>query len=119
MQSLIITSIFSWSHYPAFKRRFLPNNDSPSAGPPLAPKPFNVGSTSIGVCVEPVSALRRSQVPQLVEWLELLRILGADRVTLYHYNVDEAAWRALEHYSAERGGFLEHFPVTLAGPFAS
>ena len=76
-------------------------------------------TTSIGVCAR---ALRfepftdENFAVRLVEWLEAVRLLGADKVYLYVYHeVDEvpSLVEVLEEYEAE--GFLELHRISLPG----
>ncbi|XP_063060591.1 uncharacterized protein si:zfos-464b6.2 isoform X1 [Engraulis encrasicolus] len=49
-----------------------------------------------------------SNVLQLVQTLEMFKLLGADHVAIYRSSCDEAARRVLEHYEA--AGFVEVVP---------
>ncbi len=52
---------------------------------------------------------------RIVEWLELLRILGAERVFMYDMNVGESLQVVLEYYQQQ--GLVDLTPLTLSGFF--
>ncbi|GJQ78199.1 hypothetical protein Trydic_g2528 [Trypoxylus dichotomus] len=53
---------------------------------------------------------------RLMEWVELLKLLGADKVFFYELHVHEDVRRILEYYE-EYEGIVEMTPVTLPGHY--
>lgn len=72
---------------------------------------------SIAVCVQ---ALRFSNVEfsvRLVEWLEMIRLLGTDQVYLYAFETTESMAKVLKFYQKE--GFVQTPPLSLPGEQAN
>ncbi|KAJ3651683.1 hypothetical protein Zmor_017707 [Zophobas morio] len=65
------------------------------------------------VCVKGMSFPYDDHSVRLTEWIELLRILGAEKVNFYEFNVHPNTQRVLDYYVAK--GFVEVTPVTIAG----
>ncbi|XP_059485209.1 uncharacterized protein LOC132202358 isoform X2 [Neocloeon triangulifer] len=72
------------------------------------------GKKKFAVCVKGLNFYHdATQAVRIVEWLELLRILGADKVFFYQYHVHPKIGRVLQHYENE--GFAEVIKITLPG----
>src|SRR5699024_4051091 len=56
---------------------------------------------SIGVCVKAFRFATFDLSTRLVEWLELIRLLGADNVYFHVYSVNDNMRKVLEHYQME------------------
>ncbi|XP_037091567.1 uncharacterized protein LOC119111841 [Pollicipes pollicipes] len=65
------------------------------------------------VCVKGLSFPDQDLSVRLVEWLEMLRLLGARKVFLYDLEVHPNISKVLRHYQQE--GLVEVTPLTLAG----
>lgn len=52
------------------------------------------------VCLTPLN-FRYSRAYEIVEWIELNRILGAEKFTIYNYSSEYNVQKVLEHYSAK------------------
>ncbi len=50
---------------------------------------------------------------RLVEWLETLRLLGADRVLVYEHDIGPAAKAVLKHYASKK--LVERVPTSYGG----
>ena len=50
---------------------------------------------------------------ELIEWLEILKAYGAEKIVLYNLGLHENISKVLDHYSEE--GLVEMFPLTLPG----
>lgn len=58
-------------------------------------------SNSIGICVKSLKLGTYDVSVRLVEWLEMVRIFGAEKVYFYIYGVPDNIQRVLDHYSLE------------------
>ncbi len=56
---------------------------------------------SIGVCVQALRFGNLEYSVRMVEWLEMVRILGADKVYLYVHDVSRHLQKVLRHYQQE------------------
>lgn len=65
------------------------------------------------VCVKGLDFLHEDLSVRLVEWLELLRLLGASKVFLYNLETHPNITKVLEHY--QRDGLVDLTHITLAG----
>lgn len=65
------------------------------------------------VCVKGLDFLHEDLSVRLVEWLELLRLLGASKVFLYNLETHPNITKVLEHY--QRDGLVDMQHITLAG----
>ncbi|ENN71839.1 hypothetical protein YQE_11458, partial [Dendroctonus ponderosae] len=65
------------------------------------------------VCVKGLDFLHEDLSVRLVEWIELLNLLGADKVFLYQLQVHPNITKILDHY--EKEGKVQVTPITLAG----
>lgn len=65
------------------------------------------------VCVKGLLFPDEDQSVRLVEWLELLKILGAHKVYMYQLEIHPNITKVLNHY--ENLGLVELRPLTLAG----
>lgn len=65
------------------------------------------------VCVKGLDFPHEDISVRLVEWIELLNLLGASKIFLYNLNVHENISKVL-HYYSERG-IVELIPLTLPG----
>ncbi|XP_065347531.1 uncharacterized protein LOC135944468 isoform X2 [Cloeon dipterum] len=70
------------------------------------------------VCVKALNLKHNASFAiRLVEWIELLRILGADKIVFYELHVHENITRVLEHY--EKTWNVEIIKVTMPGHYAN
>lgn len=69
--------------------------------------PNNIKKT-FGVCTKYLFFEDRKVVARFIEWVEMVRILGADKITLYNRNVHPEHFKILNYYKEK--GFLEFFP---------
>ncbi|XP_050292845.1 uncharacterized protein LOC126733555 isoform X2 [Anthonomus grandis grandis] len=65
------------------------------------------------VCVKGLDFLHEDLSVRLVEWIELLNLLGADKIFLYELQVHPNITKVLKHYQQE--GKVHVTPITLAG----
>lgn len=65
------------------------------------------------VCVKGLDFLHEDLSVRLVEWLELLSVLGANKVFLYDLEVHPNISKVLDYYSSK--GLVEMTRITLAG----
>ncbi|UYV64538.1 hypothetical protein LAZ67_3001139 [Cordylochernes scorpioides] len=65
------------------------------------------------VCVKGLDFLHDDLSVRLVEWLELLRLLGADKVFLYELEVHPNISKVLQYY--QKDSFVELTPISLPG----
>lgn len=65
------------------------------------------------VCVKGLDFLHEDLSVRLVEWIELLRILGANKIFLYELEIHPNISKVLEHY--QRDGIVELTKITLPG----
>ncbi|CAG0889726.1 unnamed protein product [Cyprideis torosa] len=63
------------------------------------------------VCVKNLDFPQRDMTYRLVEWIEMLRILGADKVFMYNVEVHSNNSLLLRHYVKE--GYVDLTPITL------
>ena len=56
---------------------------------------------TVGVCTRGMMFTDPSVTPRVVEWIELLSLLGAGRVFLYYYDLPRELAAALEIYREE------------------
>ncbi len=54
-----------------------------------------------------------SVLPRVIEWIELLLILGADKIFLYYYDISASLMSVLRHYEAR--GVVDLTRLTFAG----
>ncbi|KAK2141449.1 hypothetical protein LSH36_1095g00027 [Paralvinella palmiformis] len=59
-----------------------------------------VALLDVGVCVSPLYGTLNPY--RLIEWLEMLRLLGVDKIVMYNHSVDETTSQVLRNYG-ERG----------------
>ncbi|CAL4122333.1 unnamed protein product [Meganyctiphanes norvegica] len=77
-------------------------------------RPENGGlKKGIAVCVKGLDYMHSDLSVQLVEWLELLSVVGADKVFMYVYEAHPNVTKVLQHYA--KRGFLDVTPITLPG----
>lgn len=65
------------------------------------------------VCVKGLDFPHDDLSVRLVEWIELLNLLGASKIFLYNLNVHENITRVLHYY--KQRGMIELIPLTLPG----
>ncbi|XP_028144962.1 uncharacterized protein LOC114338558 isoform X1 [Diabrotica virgifera virgifera] len=65
------------------------------------------------VCVKGLDFLHEDLSVRLVEWIELLNLLGADKVFFYELHVHPNISKVLKHYEQE--GKIHVTPINLAG----
>jgi hypothetical protein len=73
----------------------------------------NGGKGDFAVCVKGLDFLHQDLSVRLVEWLELLRLLGAQKVFLYQLEAHPNITKVLQHYATQ--GFVELTKLTLPG----
>lgn len=73
--------------------------------------PVNQAQHGFAVCSTGLFNPYRDNSVRLVEWLELLRLLGAEHVTLPTFGIHPNATRVLRHYEAE--GFVSAPGISL------
>ena len=56
---------------------------------------------SIGVCVQALRFGTYDVSVRLVEWLELVRLMGADKVHMYLYSATQNMYKVLRHYQKD------------------
>ena len=56
---------------------------------------------SIGVCVQALRFATYDVSVRFVEWLEMVRLMGADKVHLYVYSATENMMKVLRHYEKD------------------
>jgi len=71
------------------------------------------GKGGFVVCVKMLDYLHEDQSERLTEWIELTRLLGADKITFYTLFIHENMTKVLKYY--ERQGLVELSPTTLVG----
>ncbi|GLV36768.1 uncharacterized protein CBL_02397 [Carabus blaptoides fortunei] len=65
------------------------------------------------VCVKGLDFLHEDLSVRLVEWIELLGLLGADKIFFYELQVHPNISKVLKHY--EQSGQVQVTPISLAG----
>ncbi|CAL4119663.1 unnamed protein product [Meganyctiphanes norvegica] len=68
---------------------------------------------NIAVCVKGLDLLRVDFSVRLVEWLELLYLLGVNKVIMYELEVHPNISKVLSYYQTK--GFIDVIPLTLPG----
>ena len=66
-----------------------------------------------GVCVKGLASPGDDLSLRMLEWIEVLRALGAEKIFLYQYEVHPNVEKVLDHY--QRKGEVEVTPLTLPG----
>lgn len=69
--------------------------------PAPAPQKATLKKPSIGVCVQAFRFGTYDVSVRLVEWLEMVKLLGADKVYFYVYGATESMMKVLRHYEKE------------------
>ena len=72
------------------------------------------GKGDFAVCVKGLDFLHQDLSVRLVEWIELLRLLGAQKVFLYQLETHPNISKILNYY-AEEDGFIQLTKLTLPG----
>ncbi|CAB3387603.1 Hypothetical predicted protein [Cloeon dipterum] len=65
------------------------------------------------VCAKTLFFENRDLPTRLVQWIEMLRILGASNISFYTFQVGEVVKRVLNYYQGT--GFAISFPITMPG----
>lgn len=65
------------------------------------------------VCVKGLDFLHEDVSVRLVEWIELVHLLGAEKIYFYHFQVHPNVTKLLEYYTKQ--GIVEVVPLTLPG----
>jgi hypothetical protein len=66
------------------------------------------------VCVKGIDLLKEESNPvRIVEWMELLGILGVDRIFFYEFTVHPAVKKVLDYYESK--GKVHVTPLSLPG----
>ena len=76
-------------------------------------KPETGVKKDFAVCVKGLDLLNEDLSVRLVEWIELVRHLGADKIFLYELEVHPNITKVLDYY--QKKGFVEVTPITLPG----
>lgn len=76
-------------------------------------RPADDRKKGFAVCVKGLDFLYDDLSVRLVEWIELLHILGADKIYFYKLNVHPNISKVLDHYEAK--GLVQVTPLTLPG----
>jgi len=77
-------------------------------------KPGNASrKRGFAVCVKMLDYLHEDLSPRLIEWIELVRLLGADKIHFYTLFVHENMTKVLKYY--QQRGLVELTPTTLVG----
>lgn len=58
----------------------------------------NQNKYSIGVCVQALRFANYEYSVRMIEWLEMVRILGADKVYIYIHDATKSLKKVLRHY---------------------
>ncbi|XP_035710762.1 uncharacterized protein LOC118436544 [Folsomia candida] len=72
---------------------------------------------TFGLCVKGLNFPSKDISRKLVQWVEMLRILGVDGIHFHVFQVDPATEKVLNHYQAN--GLATVRPVTIAGEMDS
>ncbi|XP_076355930.1 uncharacterized protein LOC143249629 isoform X2 [Tachypleus tridentatus] len=72
-----------------------------------------VRKQDFAVCVKGLDFLQDDLSVRLVEWLELLRVVGAKKVFLYELEIHPNISKVLQYYRNQ--GFVQLTPITLPG----
>ncbi len=67
----------------------------------------------LAVCSRGMMFTDPAYIPRLVEWIELLSILGADKIFLYTYGIPREMLRVLQHY--EKKGVVDLTEFSMSG----
>ncbi len=67
------------------------------------------------MCVKGLFFLDPSIIPRLVEWMELLFILGADKIFVRYEHLEKRILEMFLHYQERR--LMDLKPHTWAGPY--
>ncbi|XP_063368409.1 uncharacterized protein LOC134656814 [Cydia amplana] len=76
-------------------------------------EPPNRAQKEFAVCVKGLDFQHEDLSVRLVEWIELVRLLGADKVFFYELQVHPNISKVLAYYRAR--GIVESTPITLPG----
>lgn len=76
-------------------------------------KPLDGTKQGFGVCVKGLDFLHSDISVRLVEWIELLHILGANKIYFYQLNVHPNIAKILQYYKEK--DMIHVTPLTLAG----
>ena len=76
-------------------------------------KPENGTKKDFAVCVKGLDFLNEDLSVRLVEWIETLHHLGADKIFMYELEVHPNITKILRHYQEK--GIVEVTPITLPG----
>ncbi|XP_055389134.1 uncharacterized protein LOC129618425 [Condylostylus longicornis] len=76
-------------------------------------RPDDDKKKNFAICVKGLDFLYDDMSTRLVEWIELLSILGADKIFFYQLQIHPNISKVLEYY--ERKGIVQVTPITLPG----
>ena len=76
-------------------------------------RPKNGKKERFAVCVKGLEFLHEDLSFRLVEWIELLKILGANKVFFYQFDLHPRLQQVLQHYQDEN--FVDVQPLSLPG----
>lgn len=76
-------------------------------------KPDGGIKTDFAVCIKGLEILTDDNLARLIEWIELISILGADKIFFYEFFVPPKVKKILDFYESE--GKISVTPLTLAG----
>lgn len=85
------------------------NNMRVHYDPPPPPQP----QREFAVCVKGLDFLHEDLSVRLVEWIEMIRLLGADKIFFYELQVHPNITKVLDYY--EKQGVVTVTPITLPG----
>ncbi len=69
-----------------------------------------------GICVKGISFSDPKMAVRIVEWIELLFLLGADRIIFHYYNIAEEIREVLNYYHGK--DMLEFKSITWGGLYS-
>ncbi|KAJ2940151.1 hypothetical protein O0L34_g11716 [Tuta absoluta] len=88
--------------------------DRPPASAAESPADIAAGERKeFAVCVKGLDFLHEDLSVRLVEWIELIRLLGADKIFFYELQVHPNITKVLKYY--EQQGVVTVTPITLPG----
>lgn len=93
---------------------FESNEQHPMSGKPIgAMTPPPSKKRRFMVCVKTMDFLYVDMSWRLIEWLETMRALGADKVVFYDGQMHANMTRVMKHYMESEPGFVELRPMSL------
>ncbi len=68
------------------------------------------------MCVKGISFSNPLMAPRIVEWIELLLILGAEKIFMHHYHIADEIMKVLQYYQDQ--GLLNLKQLTWGGYYS-